>query len=514
VCPFATPLTRSPQVQELYEALRTATLHVANLLNESTQTHRLPPELLTRIFDLAVDPGSEEHAQQVVSLTHVCRYWRTLLLAYPSIWSTVYLKPGNPNVLSVWLGRSQKVPLTVIAEFTDAYEHPPCSYQDTSTAIPTEDDYGLGVCSRHEAVLSLNQLLPHRSRICDLSVLIRFSDPDWDDDEDDDHQGEPTLLYHNLFRKTLPNLQRLDFRASHVERNRYMIPIPESLFAKKLPRLEDLTYLGVAGGLMGTAKNLTSCEIGFWSESAGPTMTSSEELRVLFSNNTTLESLIINECEFYHEVPWAPIATPLTNLKFLKIDCPLARPFEQLLNCIHIPQFKDIDTVHLSISSSCVEAVATNGSGHTFEFSQFISDQSHFDPLRHFGANITTLRLDRGTTLKRLDDAPTLRELLRSLDAVQVLEFDGSIADFVQNALSTTGVFPGLKILRVTVRRDYCETALQLLAVTSRLRVVGGRPLSSIEPVIAESDGGLDQRLFAMWERCYNAEGIQNLLSK
>ena len=87
-----------------------------------------PSELLTRIFDLAVERGSGEHAKQVAPLTHVCQYWRTVLLSYPRIWSTVCMKPGNPSFISEWLARSQEVPLTVIAEFADPYSHIVCSY--------------------------------------------------------------------------------------------------------------------------------------------------------------------------------------------------------------------------------------------------------------------------------------------------------------------------------------------------------------------------------------------------
>ena len=124
------PLTLLPQVQELYDVLRTATGRAANLLNQDTPTNRLPLELLTRIFDLV---GSEGHPKQIVPLTHICRHWRTVLLSYPRIWSTVYMKPGNPSIISEWLVRSQNAPLTIDAEFTDAYEHPPCLYHESST---------------------------------------------------------------------------------------------------------------------------------------------------------------------------------------------------------------------------------------------------------------------------------------------------------------------------------------------------------------------------------------------
>ena len=122
------------------------------------------------------------------------------------------MKPRNPNITSEWLVRSQNAPLTIDVEFTDACEHPPRLYHESPTATLAVNN-GDGVCVRHEAVLSLDQLLPHRSRICDLRILLHSSDPYWDED---DHEGEPTILYRRFFRETLLNLQRLDFRATHV----------------------------------------------------------------------------------------------------------------------------------------------------------------------------------------------------------------------------------------------------------------------------------------------------------
>ena len=221
------------------------------------------------------------------------------------------MKPGDPGLISEWLSRSQKAPLTVIAEFTDTYVHFPCRYEDSATTALADNNYP-GVCIRHYAVLSLDRLFPHRSRIRNLKILLQSSDPCWDDD---DHDGEPKLLCHRFFRQALPNLQHLDFRAVHVEQDRYMIPLPGTLFSKTLPRLKELKYL--AGSLMKTVRNLTSCEIGSWSESAGPSIISTEELRTFFNNNKTLESLTITQCL----LDGSPVATPMTDLKFLMIDC-------------------------------------------------------------------------------------------------------------------------------------------------------------------------------------------------
>jgi len=510
----AHPLTGPLKVRELYEVLRTATQRTANLLNENIPTHRLPPEILTRILRFAVDHGFEEHAEQIIPLTHVCQYWRTLLLSHPRMWSTLWMKPGNPSIISEWLMRSQDVPLTVIAEFADAYEHPPCRYHDsaTTTLVNVVD---LGVCPRHKAVLSLDQLLPHRSRIRDLDILIHSSDPDWDDGA---HDGEPTLFNHCFFRETLPNLQHLSFRAAHVEQEMYMIPVPDSLFAGELPRLKELKYLGVVGGLTETAKNLASCEIGRWSGSAGPTIVSPNELQTLLNNNKTVKSLTINDCELFARGHEGTATTSMTDLKFLKVYCPFPGDLESILNLIRVPQFKSLHTVWLSIPSYSIQAVATDDSGHTFEFSQPIN-HLNFHPLRNLGADITTLRLDPEMTIKRLNEGPALHELFQPLDAVQALEFDGSsvsVRNVNCNVLSIPGVFPGLKVIRVAISRDICEDSFKALATASRLRMEEGNPLAMIEPLLAEGIGesGLGQELLVEWEKRYEAEGIRNFLSK
>ena len=494
--------------------LKTATERVANLLNEGTPTHQLPPEILTRILYLAVDHGSEEHTEQVIPLTHVCRYWRALLLSYPRMWSTLCMKPGNPSHISEWLARSRNAPLTVIAEFGDAYEHPSCRYEDSPTATLSDDDDD--VCHRHEAVLSLDQLLPHRSRIHGLDILIRLSDPEW---EEGDHDGEPPLLYHHFFKESLPNLQHLDFRATHIEQSRYAVPIPELLFAGRLPHLKELKYLGANGGLMGTAKNLVSCEIGVWSESAGPAMIGQEELPILLNNNKTVQSLIIRECEFFFDgIPWIPTTTSMTDLKHLEIHCDVDIDFERIVTSIHAPQFKNLDTVHVSLPGpSTIRRVATDGSGHVFEFSQLIRTKRVFHPLRYLEADITTLRLDREITLEQLDKGSALYEFFLSLDMVQVLEFDGaipSVENVLSNVLPITGVFPGLKVIRIAINRDDCKEALRLLAAALRLRMEEGNPLTTVEPLLAEDEDGPGQDLRVEWEKYFEAEGIQNFLSK
>ena len=239
---------------------------------------------------------------------------------------------------------------------------------------------------------------------------------------------------------------------------------------------------------------------------------------MLVDNNSTVESLTINDCWFFFESrDLAPIPTPMENLKCLEICCNGDDAFEKIISYVHAPQFKNLDTAHLSLPDFDVRMVATDGSGHTFVSSQTTYSDINFHPLRHLGAVITTLRLDREMSLQQLDPRPRVYAVFRSLDAVQVLEFDGTTSSargVLPKVLSVDGVFPGLKVIRVLIGLGDCEGVLQLLATVLGQRAEEGNPLTTVEPLFAEVEDGLGQELREEWEKYYEAEGIHNLLSR
>ena len=98
-----------------------------------------------------------------------------------------------------------------------------------------------------------------------------------------------------------------------------------------------------------------------------------------------------------------------------------------------------------------------------------------------------------------------------------MLEFDGPlfyVKNVLPDILSITGVFPGLKVIRVATSRDDCKGVLQLLATALRLRMEEGNLLTTVEPLLEEGEDVLGWELRAEWEKHYEAEGIQNLLSR
>ena len=161
----------------------------------------------------------------------------------------------------------------------------------------------------------------------------------------------------------------------------------------------------------------------------------------------------------------------------------------QILDCIHVPQFKNFNTIRISLSFPSIQAVATNGSSHTFQFLQVAGG---FKPLQRLGAEITTLRLDREMGLEYLYDGSTLCKLLTFLARVQVLKLDVAVADRAWGTLcydlSTTGDLPGLKVIRAAIGPD-CGGNLQFLASILKQRMLQGYP-PTIEPFLADAEDG------------------------
>ncbi|KAI0358097.1 hypothetical protein OH77DRAFT_1242088 [Trametes cingulata] len=99
-------------------------------INNLAATSRLPPEILSEIFALVAISHYEtqqrnhygpSHAYKWITLTHVCRTWRTVALSTPRLWSRIVLT--RPDVAREVLARSKKAPLWVSA--TLAYHDDP-----------------------------------------------------------------------------------------------------------------------------------------------------------------------------------------------------------------------------------------------------------------------------------------------------------------------------------------------------------------------------------------------------
>ena len=93
--------------------------------NSLNPSHRIPPKILTSIFDHLWRPGEGNErtgfftnvpmrqSNAIVILTHVCRYWRATILPNPKFWTSVDFT--HSIKAASWLERSGSMP--IIADF-------------------------------------------------------------------------------------------------------------------------------------------------------------------------------------------------------------------------------------------------------------------------------------------------------------------------------------------------------------------------------------------------------------
>lgn len=142
-------------VSDLESQLAQLKLKRAQILADQSLVTRIPPELLSRVFEL----GVHEHLPLLQTLLLVSRYWRNLTLTTPTLWSHIRLDHNwgygraGPFLqkLATHLERSQACKLQVDVDFRF-----------------------LDVFADVLAVMA--QLEPHLERC----FFFRFSVPDWD----------------------------------------------------------------------------------------------------------------------------------------------------------------------------------------------------------------------------------------------------------------------------------------------------------------------------------------------
>ncbi|KAF9002110.1 hypothetical protein BDQ17DRAFT_1357457 [Cyathus striatus] len=85
----------------------------AAFINVSPAIHGLPPEVLSNIFELAyVSLCGDEKLPFSTTITSVCHRWRDTSVSLAYLWSPLRIRHFcQPEVLEIWLGRSQNYPL-------------------------------------------------------------------------------------------------------------------------------------------------------------------------------------------------------------------------------------------------------------------------------------------------------------------------------------------------------------------------------------------------------------------
>ena len=81
------------------------------LLNRARLVNRLPPEVLSIIFRLAIGPTKITDLRDVLRFSSICRYWRAIILENGAMWSNIRLTGQDPSFVAQQLERCRGVPL-------------------------------------------------------------------------------------------------------------------------------------------------------------------------------------------------------------------------------------------------------------------------------------------------------------------------------------------------------------------------------------------------------------------
>ena len=164
--------------------------------------NRLPTDVFTLIPYYFTDGGREYEAfpmnKPLITMTHVCRSWRNVLLSTPTLWTRIDFSTSESKQAEGFLGRSRRQ-LLDIHQFFESEEH-----VEPFLSATLRNTYRL-------QRLEITSYLPHLDR-----VLTRFTRP------------APELKH--LYIGNEPGITNKDMR------------LPNSIFDGQLPKLMSLTF--------------------------------------------------------------------------------------------------------------------------------------------------------------------------------------------------------------------------------------------------------------------------------
>lgn len=105
--------------------MATASFRLKSLINSFSHINRLPPEVLATVL------AHRWPGRDLISATHVCRYWRTALLSFASLWAEIHCAGEEQTFF--FLERAKAAPLHV-------YLRPRFSHAALRTFIATQVD--------------------------------------------------------------------------------------------------------------------------------------------------------------------------------------------------------------------------------------------------------------------------------------------------------------------------------------------------------------------------------------
>jgi len=470
---------------ELEDTVLKLLQHIRVLRNHSRPIGRLPPELLSRIFELVAAPpeyDSTPTLKDVISLTHVCHYWRAILLNHSGVWSDIHLKGQDPGLVAQQLER--------------------CG--DTALSVNVHLQFWMFRRENGRLLNNLREALTnirlHQNQVRRLVVHISCCQ-----------------AFHQYFNFDLPNLEELvweDLCMQHAITHNSNPPDPEH---NRFPRLRHLSVKKSLYWPVEFTNGLTSFKL------EGHMTVTPEKLTGFLRRNPALESLELTNFHVpYRFLPDKPIELDhLTKLSIRNVEHGHIFPY------VAVPALSSLDIGPFEQPPRWVGSVWYGlqvPSGITALIITYHGPEGDRDKISVVGFDKTSTRLlalaehsvarrlspvldalvkaslDLVTTLhfyeegKNLEDqmpSDSILALLRSLSQLRRINLGWDhLTDKVIACLNDhRQLCPDLKDLRVKITRRSCSSRFEAVRGLVRSRANAEQWLSRVECFVSEADG-------------------------
>jgi len=410
------------------------------------------------------------------ALTHVCRYWRSVLLSYPKIWTNIFARRDISDFFYECLLRSRGLPIHLNFHYHVEWDGPAgcsCEHPSSPTSCRVRCPH---IRARKTAEL-FGEYGP-RKRLRSLDLLLFSPDPV--------AAGFGGLEHIAFFNRPLPELESLRLACLDSAQSPEEFVIRGDIFSRSLPKLKCLSLVHCWGGLTSWVAGLTSFHLEFrqlWD------IQSTKFVAFLENNCRTLEALSLDNIGFSDPGGGRVTLSSLKELQLKRVTDP-----SYLFLHLTLPMFEALTTLRVRFSDGAATFSATNPSGAVLQVVE--SQEDVFSCCTNGLAlyrwtEISTLDLDlHGSREVSESDVEDFYHSIPSLETMEVRTASHLREVFRPLLITKYPLHPSLKLLRLPVHREVQDDVFAILTTTTYARKAMGCVLWDIECIC---DGGCEE---------------------
>ena len=494
--------------------------------NELSLITKLPPETVIAISEFVAEPRTRKSTFEVVKMTQICQYWRSTLISYPYLWSSIFVKNDHKDFVAACLERSRELPLTVSLDLKhgdyDTYPDCTCIRNEWSPGMRVDEN---NPCRYHTTIHPLLDI-DHSRRIRELDVHLDMLD---DSAEEPDQDFRDALYNFGFFVFLLPSLKSLSFSVDHqLDADEYL-ELPDNLFLWSLlppDKLRHLTLHGCYGGPILAVRNLTSFELaGDEDQGFDRIALNHDSFLPLITGSPSLVSLTLEYCSFTnHERSSRVAPVKLPKLKSLQLKD--VRGLSDFVRLIEVPALESLSSIHVSTRKHVslfqevrvyFEVRAENDDG--FHLLYETPDGNHLGLewvglTRIAGSSPSLVRFEGQGPCAGIDDKREVSLLPLFINA-RILEIAAPFAGFHRGFwMDVEKIGPQLTTLRLEIVEEMAPEVATSVKEFVETRFRRGMPLAKMERMEFEGmSEGEEEKAKKLWEEFRASLGIDQYLA-